>query len=155
MSRKHWKTVLDGIDASNQHDITMQSILGMRPLQLPSLSHAAIVTSHPILFQDILENVYDVDVDAENLDGVSDGVDWQDCKLVVDVAIEYRTPETRLNHARMMFVNWKHFVMSQDAVFFWWTMHRHRDGRSIVGLASVCNNDDMISICSFFSLCDE
>ena len=35
-------------------------------------------------------------MDAENLDGVSDGVDWQQifdgCKLVV-VAIEQRTPE--------------------------------------------------------------
>ena len=64
------------------------------------------MTSHPILFQDSFENVYDVGVDAENLDVASDAVDWQQifdgCKLVV-VAIEYRTPETRLNHARILF----------------------------------------------------
>ena len=99
-SRKHRKTVFD------QHDTTMESSLGMRPLQLPSLSHVAVVTSHPILFQDTFENVYDVGVYAENLDGVSDGVDWQQifdgCKLVT-LAIEYRTPETRLNHSRMLF----------------------------------------------------
>ena len=163
MSRKHRKTVLDGVDALNRHDITMQSSLGMRPLQLPSLSHVAIVTSHPILFQDSFENVYDVGVDAENLDGVSDGVDWQQifdgCRLVV-VAIEYRNPETLLNHGRMMF-ELESFCDATGCVFLMVDIAQTRRWEDYktpqvpyindVGLAYVCNSDDMISAFNDFS----
>ena len=156
-SRKHRRTVFD------QHATTMRSSLGMRPLQLPNLSHVAVVTSHPILFQDTFGNVYDVGVYAENLDGVSDGVDWQQifdgCKLVV-VAIEQRTPETRLNHARMLFeletfcdATACSFLMADDAQTRRWEDYRTPQVLYIneLGLAHVCNNDDLISAFGDFS----
>ena len=156
-SRKHRKTVFD------QHATTMRSSLGMRPLQLPSLSHVAVVTSHPILVQDTFENVYDVGVYAENLDGVSDGVDWQQifdgCKLVI-VAIEYRTPETRLNHSRMLFelesfcdATGCSFLMVDDAQTRRWEDYPTPQVPYIneLGLAYVCNNDDLISAFGDFS----
>lgn len=49
MPRKQCKAVLDGLDALNPHDATMQSSLSIRPLQLSSFFHVAIVTLHPIL----------------------------------------------------------------------------------------------------------
>ena len=102
-------------------------------------------------------------MDAENLDGVSDGVDWQQifdgCKLVV-VAIEQRTPETRLNHARMLFeletfcdATGCSFLMADDAQTRGWEDYRIPQVPYIneLGLAHVCNNDDLISAFGDFS----
>eukprot|EP00435_Cladocopium_sp_Y103_P014290 s1054_g3.t1 len=157
MTRKHRKTALDGRDALKQHDLTMQSSLGMKPMQPVSLSTTAIVTSHPILFQDTFDNMYVVGVDAENLDDTSDGVDWQHifdgCSLVV-VAIEYRTPETHLNHARMMFELESYcdatgcsFLLLDVAHTQRWEDYRAPQVPNIneMDLAYVCNDSDLIS----------
>ena len=125
---------MDDIDALNQHDTTMQSSLGMRPLQFPSPSHVAIVTSHPILSRIRMRTSTTRGWMQRTLDGVSDGVDWQQifggCRLVV-VAIEYRIPETRLRHARMLF-ELESLCDATGCSFSGWMMRRLKDGRAIV-----------------------
>ena len=69
-------------------------------------SGVTVITSHPILFQDLFEYTYDVGVNAAYLDGDAEPRGWSDIfegYTLIIVVIEYKLEYYPLYHGDLIF----------------------------------------------------